>query len=335
MRDGYSYYRQAGALNRELKHLLGSDLLKELHHKQPGRHFTIAARQLALLVGCPLLIYHVPHWWVRLPAAVLMGFVVFSFTILLHEAVHKCIFNRDRRNLTPKLGFLYGTLSGLSPSQFTRWHMDHHNNLGTTDDDPKRAHLSPKRNARWYKFLYMTPALFPIYFRAAKAAQARYPESLRKRIAVERRLSMGLHIAWLITAWLIGGPAYAWWASIFPVFFVFPFAFTLNRLGQHYVTDPDDVAKWSTLMPSNGFWNFIYLYSSLHLEHHYFPAVPFYKLPRLQKALGPFFEARGVPSLTYARLLKLWFVDNHVPHTNLVTEQPPTPVNRRIFAKQD
>ena len=66
------------------------------------------------------------------------------------------------------LGFLYAVPSGISPSQFTRWHLDHHAELGSDEEDPKRHHLSPKVNARWYKLLYCTPALFPIYFRAAR-----------------------------------------------------------------------------------------------------------------------------------------------------------------------
>ena len=73
--------------------------------------------------------------------------------------------------------------------------------------------------------------------------------------------------------------------SIIPVFFVFPIAFTLNRLGQHYDIDPSDPAKWGTLMKGHWFWDFAFLNSNYHLEHHYFPGVPFYRLPALQAAL--------------------------------------------------
>ena len=197
-RAGYYYYEQAGALHAELKREIPIERLKQLHEKRPARHLAIALRQLLLLVACPILIYLFPVWWVQLPAAVLMGFVVFSFTVLLHEAVHKCIFKQDPHNLNWKLGMLYGTLSGLAASQFNRWHLDHHNNLGSTTADPKRAYLSPKRNARWFKLLYMTPALFPIYFRAAAKANAGYPPELQKRIKKERVLSMGLHIGWAV-----------------------------------------------------------------------------------------------------------------------------------------
>ena len=75
------------------------------------------------------------------------------------------------------LGLAYAITSGISASQFTRWHLDHHDNLGSYEDDPKRHWLSPKRNARWYKLLYCTPVLMPLYFRAAASEARTYPPS--------------------------------------------------------------------------------------------------------------------------------------------------------------
>src|SRR5439155_178987 len=84
------------------------------------------------------------------------------------------------------------------------------------------------------------------------------------------------------TTALIGGPWIAFKLYVVPVFFVFPIAFALNRLGQHYHINPDDAAQWSTLVKGSWFWDPIFLFSNYHLEHHYFPGVPFYNLPRLQ-----------------------------------------------------
>ena len=308
------YYQRAGELNRELKRFMEPATLKALHRKRPAFHFFIALRQLGLLILLPLLIYRFPSPWVWIPAGCLLGVVVFSFTVLLHEVVHKCVFKTDRPRLNRWLGYLYGTISGLASAQFKRWHLDHHDQLGSKTDDPKRAHLSPKRVKRWVKFLYCTPALFPIYFKAAKTAQASYTPALRKRIGIERLVSMGFHLGILAFFWSLS-PAFALKAHVFPVFFVFPMAFTLNRLGQHYLIDPEDIAKWSTLMRPNAAWNFLFLYSSYHLEHHYFPGVPFYNLKRLHRELTPFFEQKEIPVVNYRQLLKAWFLDNHVPHT--------------------
>jgi fatty acid desaturase len=104
------------------------------------------------------------------------------------------------------------------------------------------------------------------------------------------------------------------------VFFVFPVAFTLNRLGQHYDIDPSDPAKWTTLMRGHWFWNLAFLNSNFHLEHHYFPGVPFYNLPALQRLLTPFYQQRGLRWRTYPELIYGWLFQNKAPHTNWAVE---------------
>jgi len=311
------YYRQASELNRELKRAIPADRLKALHRKRPALHLALALRQLLLMIAMPLMIYHVSSPLVRVAAMVMQGVLVFSFTVLLHEVVHKAVFNRDPYNLNRWLGYVYGSFSGLAASQFKRWHLDHHDQLGTTDLDPKRAYLSPKINARWYKLLYCTPFLYPLYFRAAYIAAKAYPPELQKKIKRERIVAIGFHLGLLGAYAVLVSPGFALMAHAIPIFIVFPCAFTLNRLGQHYVINPDDVANWSTLMRPGKLWNFLFLYSSYHLEHHYFPAVPFYNLKALQRELDPFYQKRGIRAFTYGQLLKHWFVGNHVPHTDV------------------
>ena len=234
------------------------------------------------------------------------------------------------------MGLLYATPSGISATQFTRWHLDHHAELGSDEDDPKRHHLSPKVNARWYKLLYATPALFPIYFRAARRETATYPLELQRTIAAERKVSIAAHLLAIAALWYLFGFYAALRTSIIPVFFIFPIAFTLNRLGQHYDIDPTDPAKWGTLMKGHWFWDFAYLNSNYHLEHHYFPGVPFYRLPALQRALTPFFEQKQMRWMTYGRLVYGWLVENRAPHTDWSRPAPgetrpataPTPHSR-------
>jgi fatty acid desaturase len=292
------------------------ETLRRLHEKSGWRHGVVAARQFGILVLCAwgLIRFDNPLVWI--PLAVVQGFTIFNFTILLHEVVHRAVFRRPRPAAERILGFLYAVPSGMSPSQFTRWHLDHHDELGSDEDDPKRHHLSPKVNARWFKFLYCTPALFLIYFRAARRETNTYDSTLQRRIARERRISIAAHLMALAAVWGLFGFLAAARTVIVPVFFVFPVAFTLNRLGQHYDIDPGDPAKWGTLMRGHWFWDFAFLNSNYHLEHHYFPGVPFYRLPALQRALMPFYERKGTRWQTYGRLLHGWFVENRAPHTD-------------------
>ena len=315
MKSGY-YHHAIGDLRKRLTAAVPHEALKELHRKSPARHFAVAMRQLVVFAGAFTLSWHFESLWVRVPCALVLGFVVFDGTVLLHEVVHKSVFDGDRPRAYRFLGLLYALPSGISPTQFTRWHLDHHAELGSSLDDPKRAHLSPKRNARWLKLLYATPALFPIYFRAARIETATYAEPVRRRIRNERFAATSLHVLVAAAIFLFGGPARLLWLWAVPVLFVFPPAFALNRLGQHYDIVPLEPAKWGTRMARAPLWEFVYLWSNLHLEHHYFPAVPFYSLPALNSSLEPFFTQEGITARTYRELLRGWIVENRVPHTD-------------------
>src|ERR1051326_3425583 len=244
-----SYYAEhAQQLKRDLAAEIPVDELRLLHQKRPLLHGLIAFADFAALIGSGFAIAHLDHWYLWLPFAFLAGFAVFDFTVLLHEVVHRAVLTQASERGYRILGLLYAMPSGISASQFTRWHLDHHSGLGSYEEDPKRHYLSPKINARWLKALYFTPALFPIYFRAAATEAASYEPELRKRIARERLATILFQLAILFAIAFIAG----WWIAfklyIVPIFFVFPIAFALNRLGQHYDIDPSDPAKWSTLM---------------------------------------------------------------------------------------
>jgi fatty acid desaturase len=239
---------------------------------------------------------------------------------MLHEVVHHAVFRRSRPGWERLLAWVYALPSGISASQFTRWHLDHHRELGSATDDPKRFHLSPKRNARWYKLLYLTPALFFLYFRAARRESATYPAELQRRIRLERRVTVAFHLA-VVGSLLAASPALALRAYAIPVFLVFPVAFTLNRIGQHYWVNPGDPANWSTLVKSHPFWNVAFLASNFHLEHHYFPGVPLYNLRRLHGLLRPFYDQRGLRAHGYGELLWHWLVRNATPHADWGREE--------------
>ncbi len=301
-------------LRRMLRERVPAAEVRRLHRLRPARHFAVLARQLVLW-GAGLWLagsFTNPLLWV--PGAVLCGLVVFDFTVLLHEVVHDAVFRRKNTRANRLLGLLYAFPVGISATQFTRWHLDHHDALGSATGDPKRHRLSPRRNARWLKLLYATPALFPIYFRAAARETATYPAPLRRTIARERAVTVAGHV--LLLALVAGtlGWGVALRAYLVPWFLVFPVFFTINRLGQHYDIDPDDPAHWSTPVAPSPFWDRAFLWSNYHLEHHWYPRVPFYNLPRLHRLLRPVFREVGLRPRTYRELLWNWFVRNRPPH---------------------
>ncbi len=295
-------------VTRELRHRLAKeiprDVLKELHRKNPARHLAIAARQFLILGVASGASWMFPQPWIWIPAALVAGWTIFNFTVLLHEVVHRAVFNGPRPAAERALAILYAVPSGISSLQFTRWHLTHHAELGDSEADPKRHYLSP------------TPALFPIYFRAARRETATYPPALQRRIAWERRGTIAFHLAVMAVIFLLGGWGVLARVYLVPYFLVFPIAFALNRLGQHYAIVPEDPAKWGSIIRPSRWWDFWYLYSAYHLEHHYFTAVPFYNLRRLHFALQPFFDSIDWQPTTYGRLFKAWIFENKAPHSN-------------------
>jgi len=315
VKHGY-YLDHSHELKEKLLSAVPRDVLVALHQRSALRHLFVAGRQYLFLGLATAALWQGRYPWLWIPAVFFQGLTVFNFTILLHEVVHHAVFERPRRRTEGLLGWVYALPSGISRTQFTRWHLDHHAELGSTADDPKRAHLSPKRNARWYKALYCTPALFPIYFRAAAREAATYTPELQRQIRLERRVTIALHLAALAAAFFFGGFWVALRVYAIPVFFVFPIAFTLNRLGQHYNVNPENPANWTTLVRGSLVWDFLFLDSNYHLEHHYFPGVPMYHLPRLQRVLDPFYAREGMEYQTYGKLLRGWFLENRAPHTD-------------------
>ncbi len=310
------WHQASAPLRQEFSELLDLKRIRELHQLSGWRHGLVAFRQFGTAAASAFLIVRFASPWVWVPAAVLLGFMVFSFTVLLHEVVHFAVFRQRRGRRNRLLAWLYAVPSGLSPGQFTRWHLDHHKELGDADKDPKRHHLTPRIVRRWFKALYLTPALFPIYFRAAAREASTYEPGFRARLRRERAVVLGAHFAAMgAIAWVWGAPMLLK-LYVAPIFFVFPIAFTINRLGQHYDIEPGDPAAWGTLVKSNPLWDYLFVWSNYHMEHHYFPGVPCYHLAALHKELKPVFDRHPMRVRTYGGLLYDWFVRNKAPHLN-------------------
>jgi fatty acid desaturase len=312
-----NWQQAAAAVIREAAQAVGRERLRELQRNNGLAHLAMTAAWLASgALGFALAAQSRWPWLWPFGIAV-VGLFAFDGTVLLHEVLHGLVFRSRRPRWERLLGLLYAAPSGIAPSQFTRWHLDHHAELGDPSVDPKRHHLSPRRNSRLVKLLYWTPALFPIYFRAARRETAGYAPELRRRIATERWTAIAAHLG--LAGALIASTNWAVWLRVhaLPLLVAFPVWFALNRLGQHYDIDPGDPARWGTLMRRSPYlWDLLYLWSNYHLEHHYFPGVPAYRLPALRRALVGFLARRGIPERGYGELVWQWLVRNRQPHAN-------------------
>ncbi|HEV7923628.1 MAG TPA: fatty acid desaturase, partial [Thermoanaerobaculia bacterium] len=131
------YADHAQELKRDLAREVPTEALRELHQKRPLLHALVASANVAALILSAVAILHFDHWYFWLPFAVVAGFAVFDFTVLLHEVVHRAVLPESSERAYRILGLMYAMPSGISASQFTKWHLDHHLGLGSFEEDPK------------------------------------------------------------------------------------------------------------------------------------------------------------------------------------------------------
>nr|MDP9324738.1 fatty acid desaturase [Acidobacteriota bacterium] len=131
---GHYFSQHAVALRAELGEAISRDQMRVFHQKSAFRHLAVAARQFGILALATWGLIHFDNPLIWIPLAFVQGLTVFNFTILLHEVVHHTIFERRRPVAERILGLLYAIPSGISASQFTRWHLDHHAELGSEED---------------------------------------------------------------------------------------------------------------------------------------------------------------------------------------------------------
>lgn len=121
------YVLHSAELKKNLISSLGQKPLQELHQRNALRHFLVLLRQILFLGGATYFLFTPQSIWVWVLAILVQGFTVFNFTVMLHEVVHRTVFAKDRPFWYKVLGYLYAIPSGISASQFNRWHMGHQN----------------------------------------------------------------------------------------------------------------------------------------------------------------------------------------------------------------
>lgn len=311
----YFWAKNSQNLIEEAKKELGEEKLTKLSQKKPLIHFFYGIRQFIFLSLSTYILIKTENIFLILFISAFSGLAIFNSLTLLHEALHNLIFKKRRPFLNNLLSYIYSFPTTISSTQFTNWHLDHHSQLGSETEDPKRHKLAPKKNSRILKVLYFTPILFFIYFNAQRKENKKYPENIQKKIKIERFIFIFIHIIFIFLLFYSGNFYTFLKAYFLPLFIFFPIFFGLNRMGQHYARSSDGPLGWTTFIPGSFFWDFLFLKSNYHLEHHLFPMVPFYNLPKLQKELLNFYKKKNLISYNFLELFYLFIFKNKIVYT--------------------
>lgn len=276
----------------------------ELRRLRPGRRvFEIALFALLWGAGIGLGLWGLSMdggtaaSWLARGAGILAAAVALNALYLLsHEGHHGLLFRGPRANHAASFLLCAPLLHG--PTAYRVLHEQHHWHLGGPGDPDEYRNYARNRRSLWAlhwtrlllgTWLYVE--LIPLVgYRRAGAAD-------RRRILAEYALLVPLHVAVfllvpigvLLQVWLLPGLLVCYFSA-------------LRALAQHALTDPADPRTASRSVRCGPVAGFLLLHENYHAEHHLFPEVPSYHLPRLRALLRPRMGV-AVEDASYTRFL--------------------------------
>lgn len=302
--------RSPGARNAQARRLLGPDELAPLTRLSTWRSLlAIGQTVFVIALAVTLAVVTWPGPWL-LASLLAIGIAQHALFILAHEAAHYRLFGH--RTANDLVGRALGMAGGISMCTYRVTHRLHHNNL-YTDDDPDtaihggyprgKAYLW-KKLARdlaglnaWKTFAYFfgAPAINADTNREIRPLDDTSP-GLRAAARRDRVWVVAAHVAAPLLAGAIGG-----WHGLllYVVLWIVPLVtvlqpiLRLRAIFEHGAVEdlgsPLTAARtnrtWGT--PANWLARCVLFphHVNYHLEHHLYPAVPHYHLPRLHRLL--------------------------------------------------
>lgn len=300
----------AGSRNAEARRLLSAQELAPLTRLSSARSL-LAIAQTAGILGAAIAagVWLWPSPWL-VACVVVIGIAQHGMFILAHEAAHYRLF--PSRAVNDAAGRLIGMASGVSMCTYRVTHRLHHNNLfGPQDPDtaihggyPRgKAYLWKKLaqdicgiNAwKTYAYFFGSPAINDEVPGEIRPLNDTSPE-LRAAARQDRWMVVGFHLAAPLVALALGGwTALAMYGVLWllPMLTVIQPILRLRAICEHGattdLTSPLTAARSNNTRGTLGNWLARAVlfphHVNYHLEHHLYPAVPHYHLPRLHRLL--------------------------------------------------
>lgn len=287
----------------DVRRKLPAGELAPLTRLDPLRSTLAVAQTFALLVLVIGLAVAYWSWWAAALAVVLIAPQQQALFVLAHDAAHYRLY--ETRWLNDAVGRLCGTIVGVSMCTYRIVHRLHHNHLyGPQDPDialhggyPRGKAYLLKKLAKdlagltaWKTYAYFFGA--PALNAATNVAQRPLDDTSARLRAAARRdrwTVLGFHVAAPIAAFAAG------WGWQYLVLWVLPLVtvlqaiLRLRAICEHgAVTDYGSplTAARTNLVPAWLRYAMFPHHVNYHVEHHLYPAVPHYNLPRLHAALA-------------------------------------------------
>lgn len=263
--------------------------LRELQRLTPMRN--LKALAFALLWGlCAALVLNTNQWVIMIPAILIMGLVLNVCAVFVHEAVHNLIVRSRKWNRW--IGFFSGAPIFLAVSAYRTVHLLHHAHEGS-ELDPDGIDAPARRGVKlglWYYLFLSVGGYFYLPYVLIASLRRAQPQKQRAIILEYALIAVIFCCAAVALGWVI---IVKLW--LLPLMAAVLFN-NLRSLSEHALMSSGETALFTRTVISNRFVRFMLCNLNFHLEHHLFPAIPWYNLPAAHRLLAPEYE-RGMFSV--------------------------------------
>ncbi|WP_414542968.1 fatty acid desaturase family protein [Nostoc sp. CCY0012] len=262
--------------------------IRALQKSNPWHHFLYLIFPLMAVVGVAVEVnaYTQGLGWNFTTVEYCLGVILVALGmnamfLLIHEGVHDILF--PSKWLNDLVAIVMAIAGFVSFSAYRLMHLRHHEHLGN-ENDPDDYH-NYTNNAKLIWLLHYNRLLWAtiLYLIFVPSLAWRYGN-------IQERLKVVSEYLLLIVTYIIIWqfvPLKLFFMTWIVPFILTNFAINIRGLTQHGITDATDPFLASRSIEASPIVQFLLVHENFHLEHHLFPNIPSYNLPKLHKIILP------------------------------------------------
>ena len=267
--------------------------LKQFYQINTFRHASAIAFNWMVIIATAWLSIQFFHPLLYVGAVIIIGARMHALAILMHDASHyRFMKNKKWNDILTNVTTMYLVFSSIE--KYRQNHLRHHMHLNTEEDPDWLAKLGrqeftfPKTKR---EFLGTLLSYFFLYRGVMDAIWifGRFKAPAKGKGAENKVLKIGFYLVLATVLTLTGAWSYYllyWVIPYFSTFFMFQY---IRSVAEHFGDLDHDhlLTSTRTLVQLRAWEKFLFAPHNVgyHLEHHLYPGVPFYSLPRLHHKL--------------------------------------------------
>lgn len=289
---------------------VGIDEMRKLHQASIWLDVLFFISAWILFVGVWYFITTIDFGFVTVLLLILQGIVLGN---LFYAIRHDMLMHRQIGGA--RLAYILGILMSIPMlnlyTHFLR-HEDHHLHVGY---DLFEEHIADL-DTIWKRWLGITGIGFILLFSGKlKTKNAPKPNAEWKSPALilkATRNELRFHLIWVLGIFIA---TFLWpyamiLGYIIPVIIVIPFLLAIKHACQHSETDVNNSMHVATSFKSNFLVNILYCCAlgDVHLVHHLFPRIPFWKTPKAARLFSNILIVHNVPKRSLLEVLAGYYL---------------------------